>query len=455
MNNKNKAQLYLPIIVASAIVVGIFLGNILANRSGNKNLNITNLSPTNKISTLLEVINRNYVDTINVQKVTEDIIPDILRELDPHSVYIPAKDVEIVNDELDGSFGGIGIHFNMQNDTVIVVDVIGGGPSELVGLLPGDRIIAVEDSTIAGVKLADTKVVSMLRGKKGTKVNITVKRPNVGNIEFEITRGDIPTYTVDVAYMITPETGYVKVSKFGAKTYDEFINALAKFKHNNAKSMIVDLRGNQGGYLEIAAKMLNEFLSKGDLIVFTKGKAVPYAESRANGSGSAKSIRLIVLVDEWSASASEIFAGAIQDNDRGLIIGRRTFGKGLVQNQFPFSDGSALRLTIARYYIPSGRCIQKPYDEGLDQYNQDIYNRYIHGEMYEKDSIQQNNNEEYRTKNGRIVYGGGGVLSDIFVPTDTTDVTISLNRLIQKGLIYKFAFDYSDKNRKRLSSLKE
>jgi carboxyl-terminal processing protease len=334
----------------------------------------------------------------------------------------------------------------------MVVDVISGGPSERIGIRAGDRIVSVNDTVFVGKKISNEKVMKKLSGPKGTKVKVGVVRYGIkGDMSFDITRGDIPVYSVDVSYIIKPGIGYVKVSKFGRNTYSEFLNALCELKALEAKTIIVDLRGNQGGFLDQAVQMTNEFLNRGELIVYTEGKAAKRQEFRADGSGTCKNEKLIVLIDEWSASASEIFSGAMQDNDRGLIIGRRSFGKGLVQNQFPISDGSAIRLTIARYYTPSGRSIQKDYGDDKEDYYKDIFKRYQHGEMDKKDSIKLSG-QIYKTNNGRKVYGGGGIMPDVFVPIDTTGMSAFFNKVVQKGLIYSFAFKYTDKNRPKLKT---
>ncbi len=453
LNNKR----LLPIVVALSIGFGIIIGNLLDRGQGRvASVQKKSFVNYNKLGNVLHVIDKQYVDTVNTNELIEEMIPKILEDLDPHSVYIPAKNLQSVNDELGGSFGGIGVQFNKQEDTVVVIAVISGGPSEKVGILPGDRIVTVNDSLIAGVKIENDDIVGMLRGERGTKVNVGIKRSGIdGLIDFEITRGIIPMYSVDVSYMLNPTTGYIKIGKFGSKTYDEFIQGVGLLMQEGCKSLIVDLRGNQGGYLHIVAKMANEFLKKGDMIVYTEGKANPRSEYRANGSGSCKSTRVIVLIDEWSASASEIFAGSMQDHDRGVVVGRRSFGKGLVQTQIDLDDGSALRLTISKYYTASGRCIQKSYENGNEDYSYDIWNRFMHGEMENKDSIKVDKMKTYYTTNGRLVYGGGGIMPDVFVPRDTTGLTPFFSKIVQKGLIYKFAFRFTDTQREKLSSYKD
>ncbi|MBN2519894.1 MAG: S41 family peptidase [Bacteroidales bacterium] len=454
MTIKNtKRQIVQPLLFAAVLILGIYLGRVLTVQShgigGNKLL----IYPqTNKIEAMLNLIRDEYVDTINKDQLVESIIPELLKNLDPHTVYIPAKDLQSVNEELDGNFGGIGVQFSMQTDTVLVISVISGGPSEKVGILPGDRIVSVNDTIIAGVKLPSNDVVKKLKGPIGTKVKVGVIRRNLTTpLEFEITRGLIPVYSVDVAYMITNDIGYIKINRFARTTYNEFITGVAKLKAYNCKNIIIDLRGNSGGYLDIAYAMINEFLGAGEMIVYTEGKSNPRNELKADGSGSCMDTKVAVLIDEFSASASEIFAGAIQDNDRGAIIGRRSFGKGLVQEQIPLPDGSAIRLTVARYYTPSGRCIQKSYENGIENYYHDIMERFENGEFYQQDSIHFNDSLAYKTKDGRVVYGGGGIMPDIFVPRDTSGYTPFYYKLRESGIIYQFSLEYADKHRDKLA----
>ncbi len=448
-----------PIVVAVALAVGIVVGNLFSVRGGSWLVApATKFAPSdNKISDLLRLIDEVYVDSVRTDSITEAILPLIVRQLDPHSAYIPAADLEAVNEQLEGSFSGIGVQFSLQNDTIYVVDVIAGGPSERAGLMDGDRIVEVNDTAFVGSSINNEKVMKKLRGPKGTQVRLGVVRRNTPEmLHFDITRGDIPVHSVDVAYMITPTTGYISVNKFGTTTYNEFLTALAKLKKSNAENVVVDLRGNAGGYLDAAVNMLNEFLDRGDLIVYVEGKAYPRTDSYANGYGSCRNMGVAVLIDEFSGSASEIFAGAIQDNDRGTIVGRRSFGKGLVQNQMEFADGSALRLTVARYYTPSGRCIQKPYERGnQDDYEIDLLNRYLHGEFFSQDSIHQTDTVVYRTKSGREVHGGGGIMPDLFVPRDTTGYSAYFNRLVNGAHIYQFALRYSEQHRSELAKYKD
>ena len=441
----------MPFLLAVCLVAGIAIGTFYANHfSGNK-LGIINTS-SNKLNALLHIIDAQYVDTVNITELVEEAMPQILSELDPHSSYIPAKDLEAVTADLKGSFSGIGIQFTIQDDTIHVNSVIQGGPSEKVGLMAGDRIIEVDDSAFVGKKVTNQEAMKRLKGEKGSKVRLGVFRPGEKEIlHFTVTRGDIPVKSVDAAYMITDKLGYIKVNKFGETTYPELLVALAKLNRENCEGMIVDLRGNTGGYMAAAIQMVNEFLPNNRLIVYTQGRKSPRENYTSNGTGSSQKMPLVVLMDEGSASASEIFAGAIQDNDRGTIIGRRSFGKGLVQQPIEFSDGSAIRLTIARYYTPSGRCIQKPYEKGKeDEYELDLLTRYEHGEFFSADSIKQNETDMYRTSLGRPVYGGGGIMPDIFVPQDTTGMTSYFRMAANRGLIIRYTFDYTDRNRQEL-----
>lgn len=447
-SNKNRLM---PFLLAICLVAGILIGTFYTNHfSGNK-LGIINTS-SNKLNALLHIIDEQYVDTVSMFNLVEEAMPQILAELDPHSSYIPAKDLEAVNSDLKGSFSGIGVQFTIQDDTIHINSVIQGGPSEKVGLLAGDRIVEVDDSSFVGKIVTNSEAMRRLKGEKGSKVKLGIYRPGEKEIlHFTVVRGDIPVKSIDAAYMINDKFGYVKVNKFGETTYPELLVALAQLSQANCKGMIIDLRGNTGGYMAAAIQMVNEFLPNNKLIVYTEGRKSPRENYTSNGTGSSQTMPLIVLMDEGSASASEIFAGAIQDNDRGTIIGRRSFGKGLVQQPIEFSDGSAIRLTIARYYTPSGRCIQKPYEKGNDaEYEMDIITRYEHGEFFSADSIKQNIKEIYHTGLGRTVYGGGGIMPDIFVPQDTTGMTSYYRMAATRGLIIRYTLDYTDKNRNKL-----
>lgn len=440
----------MPIVIAVSLIGGIWIGikfsDIHSSGKGEK-----------KLSEILGLIKNDYVDEVDVDSLIEHTLPNLLANLDPHSTYIPAEDLQAVNDDLDGSFSGIGIAFTMLTDTVTVSEVIAGGPSEKIGLMPGDRIMTIDDSLVAGQNIPNTDIVKMLKGEKGTKVKLGIRRKSAKKmLTFEVTRGDIPVNSIDAAYIIAPETGYIKVNKFGRTTRDEFLTGLVKLKNEGANRYIVDLRGNGGGFLEMAIYMANEFLPPNSPIVFTRGRK-PMEDSQvfSDGTGAFQEAPLIVLLDEYSASASEIFAGAMQDNDRALIVGRRSFGKGLVQRQTTLPDSSAIRLTVQRYFTPSGRCIQKDYQLGKrSAYELDIVNRYEHGEFYNSDSIKFNEDLQFRTLNGRTVYGGGGIMPDVFVPNDTSGVTKYYYDVVNAGLLQKFAFEYTDKNRTALSQAK-
>ena len=451
MSTKNSSR-FTPLVIAISVVMGILIGTFYARHFAGNTLGIINGS-SNKLNALLRVVEDQYVDTVNMTDLVEKAMPQILAELDPHSTYIPAQNLEEVNSELEGSFSGIGIQFTIQDDTIHVNSVIQGGPSEKVGLMAGDRIVMVDDSLFAGIKLTNEKAMRTLKGPKGTKVKLGVKRATEKNLlDFVITRGDIPQNTIDAAYMLSNDYGYIQISKFGRTTHVELLNAIAQLSHQNCKGIIIDLRDNTGGYMEAAVRMVNEFLPEGQLIVYAQGRKYPRMEDYANGTGSCQKMPLVVLTNESSASASEIFAGAIQDNDRGTIVGRRSFGKGLVQQPIDFSDGSAIRLTIARYYTPSGRCIQRPYKNGKDaKYEMDWLTRYEHGEFFSKDSIKLDENLRYSTRLGRPVYGGGGIMPDVFVPQDTTGTSSYLIEVLNKGLTLQFSFQYSDRNRAKLN----
>ena len=451
MSTKNSSR-FTPVIIAISVVIGILIGTFYAKHFAGNRLGIINGS-SNKLNALLRIVDDQYVDTVNMTDLVEKAMPQILAELDPHSTYIPAQNLEEVNSELEGSFSGIGIQFTIQYDTIHVNAVIPGGPSEKVGLMAGDRIVTVDDSLFVGKEVTNERAMRKLKGPKGSLVKLGIKRATEKDlINFTITRGDIPQNTIDAAYMLNDDFGYIQISKFGRTSHVELLNALAQLNHKNCKGLIIDLRGNTGGYMDAATRMVNEFLPQGKLIVYAQGRKYKRLDEVANGTGSCQNLPLVVLVDEGSASASEIFSGAIQDNDRGTIVGRRSFGKGLVQQPIDFSDGSAIRLTIARYYTPSGRCIQRPYEKGKDRnYEMDLYNRYTHGEFFSRDSIKLDESQRYSTGLGRPVYGGGGIMPDVFVPQDTTGVTSYLSTVLNKGLTILFTFQYTDNNREKLS----
>ena len=451
MNKKPTYQpLWIPVVLAAAVIVGMFFGL----RFPNNNKVAEN---DRKLNAILNLIAQNYVDTTNLNDLIELSIPEILGYLDPHTTYFTAEDLQAANDDLNGSFSGIGISFVMVNDTMGVVEVISGGPSEKVGLMAGDKIVTIDDSVATGSTMTNSEVMKRLRGSKGSKVKLGIKRQNTAKtLTFTVTRGDIPVNSVDAYYMIDKTTGYVKVNQFGRQTYDEFITAMASLNEEGAERYIIDLRGNGGGFMEIAALMVNEFLPIDQPIVFTKGRDKRKdTELWSDGNGSFQDAEVAVLIDEFSASASEIFAGALQDNDRGLIVGCRSFGKGLVQNEFMLPDQSAIRLTIARYYTPSGRCIQKDYKEGMLNYEKEVLERYMNGELYSRDSMKIDKSQVFTTKFGRTVYGGGGIVPDIFVARDTTGITSYYIDIANAGLLQRYAFNYCNEHRKSLSNMKD
>ena len=453
----------LPTITVVAVALGIIIGSALSQNANAQRIVFQNGSlqlEQSKVDRLLHLIQSAYVDEINVDSMTDEVRTELVQKLDPHSAYIPKEDLEMVNSELAGSFSGIGVQFSIQQDTVRIVSVIAGGPSEGVGVLAGDKLVTVDDSLFVGKKMNNEKVMKTLRGPKGTKVKLGVMRAGSPEmLYFTITRGDIPVTSVDAKFIIERngiKIGFVRANKFGETTYREFITALAELKAQGATRFIVDLRENSGGYMEQAIRMANEFLQRGELIVYSEGRSYPRYEATANGTGRFKDTPLVVLIDNFSASASEIFAGAMQDNDRATIVGRRSFGKGLVQQQMSFDDGSAVRLTVARYYTPSGRCIQKPYTLGeQEDYMNDLEERWEHGEFYSADSIHFSDTTVYRTKGGREVHGGGGIMPDVFVGRDTTLNTPWYNRCVNLAYTYQFAYQYTDKHRKELSRFTE
>lgn len=445
----------MPLLMALCIVVGILIGNFYANHFSGNRLNIIN-SGSNRLSNLLHIIDDQYVDKVNIDSLVDNAIPLILSELDPHSVYINAQDAQAATDDLKGSFTGIGVEFNIRQDTIHVQNVIKNGPAERAGLLAGDKIVSVDGKPFVGKIVTNQEAQRRLKGPKDTKVKVGVMRYGSKKVkEFVITRGDIPQKSIGATYMLDEKTGYVRIKSFGETTYPELLIALAQLSEQGFQNLVIDLRDNTGGYLTSAIQIANEFLAKNKLIVYTQGRKSPKQEYRSDGHGSYQKIPLVVLINEGSASSSEIFAGAMQDNDRATIIGRRSFGKGLVQQQIGFPDGSIIRLTIARYYTPSGRCIQKPYTTGDDKdYEQDLLTRYQHGEFFSQDSIKHSG-PAYYTGNGRKVYGGGGITPDIFVPEDTLNVTSYYKEASMSGLILQFAFTYTDDNRLKLNNFTE
>ena len=443
---------YQPTLYVLFALIGVLIGIYISRKESLEKV----FYSVNKVDELMHLVHSNYVDSISMEDIIEKTMPKILTELDPHSTYIPAKDLEATNADLKSSFSGIGIRFIIQEDTVHINEVIRKGPSAKVGLMAGDRIVTVNDTLFVGKECTNDAAMRKLKGPKGTDVKLGIKRYGEKELlEFVITRDDIPLHSIEAAYIIDDKWGYIQVDRFAENTFAEMMIALARFQVRGCDGIIMDLRGNGGGWMGIALQMANEFLNKDDMIVYTEGEHHPRIVESANGSGNFKETPIVVLTDERSASASEIFAGTIQDNDRGTIIGRRTFGKGLVQQPFEFTDGSAVRLTIARYYTPSGRCIQKPYTTGESrEYEMDIVNRYERGELFSHDSIHQNDSLVYKTRLGRTVYGGGGIMPDIFVSSDTTDVTSYYSQALSRRLIMQFCLRYSDAHRKELSDFK-
>ena len=451
---KYYASRLLPFYISVAVVVGVLIGSFYATHFSGNRISFINTS-SNKLSDLLHIVDDRYVDTVNMSDLVERSMPQILKELDPHSTYITAKDVEASMQDLRGSFSGIGVQFTIYEDTIRVVRVIPGGPAEDVGLRPGDCIVAVDGKTYVGKNVDTEGTMKRLKGEGGSKVVLSVRRAGKPGLEkFTIVRGDVPVNSVDAAYMLDATTGYIRISSWGDNTYGDFLAAMASLGAKGMKNLVVDLRGNLGGYLQAAVRVANEFLPKDRLIVYTKGRRFNQEQYKSNGRGTYQHLPLVVLVDETSASASEIFAGAMQDNDRATIIGRRSFGKGLVQVPIEFRDGSMVRLTVARYYTPSGRCVQKPFTPGDEEdYEADLLTRAARGEYYNPDSIKTSG-QQYKTRLGRIVYGGGGIIPDFFVPRDTTGLTSYYKEVYMSGMLNQFAFWYADNNRNLLKTVK-
>ena len=450
--NINKSNRFMPLLMALCVVVGILIGTFYANHFSGNRLNIIN-SGSNRLSNLLHIVDDQYVDKVNIDSLVDMAIPQILADLDPHSVYIPAKDAQAVTDDLKGSFSGVGIEFTIRKDTIHVQNVVKNGPAQRAGILAGDKIVSVDGKTFVGKVVTQDEAMRRLKGPKDTKVKIGVVRYGQKAVKyFTVTRGDIPQRSITATYMLDKSTGYIKIKNFGETTYPELLIALAQLSQERFSNLVIDLRDNGGGYMNSAVQMANEFLPKNKLIVYMQGRKSPRQDFRSDGHGSYQKIPLIVLINEASASASEIFAGAMQDNDRATIIGRRSFGKGLVQQQIGFPDGSMIRLTIARYYTPSGRCIQKPFKPGDNQdYDNDLLTRYQHGEFFSQDSIKHTG-PAYHTSIGRIIYGGGGITPDIFVAEDTLSMTSYYKQAAMSGLILQYAFNYTDNNRRKLNT---
>lgn len=448
---KESTYRYTPILVAIGVVVGILTGSFYASHFSGQRLNIINNS-TEKINSLFHIIDDQYVDDVKIDDLVESAMPAILAKLDPHSVYIPASEAKSSMEDLQGSFSGVGVQFMIYKDTVRVVKVIAGGPSEHVGVRAGDRIVAIDGKPFTGKVATNDETRKRLKGAAETQVRLTVVRSGEAKpLNFTVTRGDVPVQSIDLSYMLDAETGYIRIRSFGETTYAEWLAALAELSQQGLQRLIIDLRGNLGGYMAPAIQIANEFLPKGRLIVYTKGRKSPREEYTSDGRGTYQTMPLVLLVDESSASASEILAGAIQDNDRGTIVGRRTFGKGLVQVPIEFSDGSMLRLTKARYYTPSGRCVQKPYTPGdEEEYEMDLLTRAEHGEYFSRDSIKTSG-EKYHTRIGRVVYGGGGIIPDVFIPRDTLGITSWYRDVYLTGVLSEFAYEITDRYRAKLA----
>ena len=440
-----------PVWTALLLIAGFLMG-LYISKDSKHNVNVEGAS---KFDEVMWYVGNDYVEIPDGKKLQDEAITAMMEKLDPHSAYITLDEFNEVNDPLLGSFDGIGVQFRLEKDTIAIVNVIKGGPSEKVGIMAGDRIIYVDDTLVAGKKLTNEDVMRKLKGPKGTKVDVGVLRRGVeGLLDYTITRDAIPTYSVDIAYMLDDSIGYLKLSKFSATTVKEFKKAMADLKEQGMAKLVFDLRGNTGGYLAAAVDIADEFLSKGSLIVYTEGRNRPRQYMKARHRGMLEDIPVVVLIDSESASASEIVAGALQDNDRGTIIGRRSFGKGLVQEQIMLSDQSAIRLTVARYYTPTGRCIQKPYSGNLEEYMLESYERYENGELFSEDSIHFADSLKYTTPGGKTVYGGGGIMPDIYVPLVDDSTEYYFNRIVNKGLLYQYAFDYTDRHRRELQRFK-
>lgn len=462
MKSKHFA-LWIPTIAACALALGVWMGYTifrgsqrLAPSAAKQTTSATAPSrAASKLDLTLGLVERIYVEPINKDSIVEALMPRLMEQLDPHSTYISAKDMQAVNEPLEGEFDGIGVVFNMATDTVVVLNIIAGGPSYKAGVLPGDRIVTIDGDTVAGRKIEQNKVVERLRGKRGSKVTIGIERQNVeGLVDVTITRDKIPMKSIDAAFMIRPTVGYVRLTSFARTTHTEFVEAIDRLKGEGMQSLIFDLRGNSGGYLDQAILMTNEFLPEGRLMVYTEDRLGVQQKEFSTGGGKLTELPLVVLIDEYSASSSEIVAGALQDNDRGTIVGRRSFGKGLVQSQIPFNDGSAIRLTVAKYYTPTGRSIQKPFVRGAEGYNEDIWNRYESGQFFSADSIHFADSLKFTTPKGKTVYGGGGIMPDVFVPLDTLDMTPYYYAVTGFNILYRYTLDYADKHRKAINSIR-
>jgi len=451
----SKQNIWLPLIATACIALGLVMGYTVSNSRRYYGRSANPAAGLNKIDYTLGLIQSAYIDSIPSDTLIEALMPELMAQLDPHSVYIPASDMQAVNEPLDGEFDGIGVIFNMTTDTVVVLNIIAGGPSYKAGIMPGDRIITIGSDTVSGRHIEQDDIVGRLRGKRGTVVNVGIERQNVkGLVKVDITRDKIPVKSIDAAFIIQPTIGYVKLTSFSRNTHKEFVEAVTKLKKQGMERLVLDLRGNSGGFLDQAIMIADELLPAQKPIVYTKDRAGHEEREYSTGKGSLQQLPLVVLIDEYSASSSEILTGAIQDNDRGTVVGRRSFGKGLVQSQIPFPDGSAIRLTVARYYTPTGRSIQKPYRRGQAGYEDDIYNRYMGGQFFSADSIHFADSLRYTTPGGKTVYGGGGIMPDVFVPLDTLEMTPYYYTVTGKNILYKYTLDYTDAHRARINRIK-
>ena len=458
MYRNSKQAILFPLLLAAGVAAGLLLGHYLGRNTTASQLKgvLDRMTlPTNKLTYTLSLIENEYVDSVSMDSLSEHVIPLLVRELDPHSVYIPASEMAELNEPLEGEFDGIGVIFNMATDTVIVLNVIPQGPSDKAGVKAGDRIIEIDDSLVAGRQIPQNRIVRLLRGPRDSKVRLGIERQGIsGLVDFEVVRGVIPIKSVESAFRIVDSIGYIKLGQFARTTHEEIRQALERLRAEGVTKLIFDLRGNSGGFLDQAIGVANEFLHDGQLIVYTEDRQHRQLREYADGTGTAREMEVAVLIDEASASSSEILAGALQDNDRGTIVGRRSFGKGLVQRQIPYSDGSALRLTTARYYTPTGRSIQKPYTIGDDEsYEEDLINRYRNNEFFSADSIHFSDSLKRVTPGGKVVYGGGGIMPDVFVPADTTDVTPYFIEVVGRNILYRYTIEYADRHREALNAV--
>lgn len=459
MYKNNKHTILFPLILAVGIVLGILLGQFVGRNKAESQLRTLisrgGLNPTNKIMQTCMLVEHKFVDSISMDSLAEVVIPLMMKELDPHSVYIPAREMQQVNEPLEGEFDGIGVVFNAATDTVIVLNVIPNGPSAKAGVVPGDRIIEINDTIVAGVKMPQNDIVKRLRGKRGTEVKLSLKRQNIDDlVDVTVVRDAIPIESIESYFMVTEEIGFIRLSQFARTSYIELLRALIDLRKQGMRKLIFDLRDNSGGYLDQAIMIANEFLPKDKLIVYTEDRDGKQVKEFSDGSGTSSDLALVILIDEGSASSSEILAGAVQDNDRGTIVGRRSFGKGLVQSQLPYSDGSALRLTVARYYTPTGRSIQKPYKNGDEvDYEMDMVRRYQNNEFFSADSIHFADSLRFVTPKGKVVYGGGGIMPDVFIPMDTTDITKYYIEVTGRNILYRYTIEYADRHREALNKV--